>query len=242
MRIKELVLIFIASLLVNSADVRAVETKPNFSGTWILDRQKSDLGAGNGTGHNRSGGGKMGGLGVGMPGSGYPGMGGPRMGGGMGGSRTGGGAGGPQTGDPGLGGTSTGQNRYPSPETGEAERPHRAQIPSTVVIEHAEPQFIVKQKISTEGEEQFRELKYTTDGKTNQNEGFRGYIVESQTSWKDDHLVTKSTIDTDNGMIKITEVRSLSADGRTMTVEIKSSGGPMDRQQKLVYDKDKPAL
>jgi hypothetical protein len=149
---------------------------------------------------------------------------------------------GPQIGDPGLGGTSTGQNRYPSPETGEAERPRRAQIPSTVVIEHAEPRLIVKQKINPEGEEQFRELKYTTDGKINRNEGFLGYIVESQTSWKDDHLVTKSTIDTANGMIKITEVRSLSADGKTMTVEIKSSGGPMDRQQKLVYDKDKPAL
>lgn len=241
MRIKGLLFIFAASLLVGSADVRAVETKPNFSGTWILDKEKSDLGAGKGTGHNRSSGGRMGGMGTGIPGSGYPGMGGPRMGGGMGGSRTGGGIGGPQLGDPGLGGTSTGSNRYPSAETGENERPRRPQIPSTVVIEHLEPQFIVKQKINTDGEEQFRELKYTTDGKTTRNEGFRGYIVESQTSWKDDHLVTKSTIDTDRGMIKITEVRSLSPDGKTMTLEIKSSGGPMDRQQKLVYDKDKPA-
>ena len=241
MKIKELFFIFIALLLVTSATVHAVDTKPNFSGTWTLDRQKSDLGSGNGTGH-KGGGGRMGSSGTGMPGSGYPGMGGPRMGGGMGGSRTGGGLGGPQIGDPGLGGTSTGQNRYPSSETGETERPRRPQIPATIVIEHAEPQLIVKQKINTEGEEQFRELKYTTDGKTNQNEGFRGYIVESQTSWKDDHLVTKSTIDTANGMIKITEVRSLSPDGKTMTIEIKSSGGPMDRQQKLVYDKDKPAL
>jgi hypothetical protein len=238
MRIKELVLIFIASLLVNSADVLAVDTKPSFSGTWTLDKEKSDLGAWNGAGRSRGGGGRMGGSGTGMPGSGYPGMGGPRMGGGMGGPRMGGGVGGPQTGDPGLGGTSTGQNPYPSPETGETERPRRPQIPSTLVIEHAEPQLIIKQKINTEGEEQFRESKYTTDGKTNRNEGFRGYIVESQTSWKDNHLVTKSNIDTANGMIKITEVRSLSADGKTMTVEIKSSGGPMDRQQKLVYDKD----
>jgi len=238
MRIKEFLFIFIASLLVNSADVHAVDTRPNFSGTWTLDKEKSDLGAGNGAGHNRGSGGRMGGSGTGMPGSGYPGMGGPRMGGGMGGPRMGGGVGGPQTGDPGLGGSRTGQNPYPSPETGETERPRRAQIPSTIVIEHAEPQLIVKQKINSEGEEQYRELKYTTDGKTNRNEGFRGYIVESQTSWKDGHLLTKSTIDTANGMIKITEARSLSADGKTMTIEIKSSGGPMDRQQKLVYNKD----
>ena len=32
------------------------------------------------------------------------------------------------------------------------------------------------------GEEQVRELKYTTDGNTNRNEGYRGYVVESQTS------------------------------------------------------------
>ena len=87
------------------------------------------------------------------------------MGGGMGGPRMGGGISGPQTGDPGLGGTSTGQNPYPSTETGESERPRRAQIPSTIVIEHEEPQLIIKQKINTEGEEQFRESKYTTDGK-----------------------------------------------------------------------------
>ena len=228
MRTKGLVLAFVGLLLMSSSAVRAVDTKPNFSGTWTLDKEKSDLG---GMGHNRGGGGRMGGPGMGMPGSGYP-----RMGGGMGGPRMGGGVGGPQTGDPGLGGTSTGQN--PSTETGETERPRRAQIPSTIVIEHAEPQLIVKQKINTEGEDQFRESKYTTDGKTNRNEGFRGYIVESQTSWKDDRLLTKSTIDTANGTIKITEVRSLSPDGKTMTVEIKSSGGPMDRQQKLVYNKD----
>ena len=62
--------------------------------------------------------------------------------------------------------------------------------------------------------------------------------MESQTSWKDNHLVTKSTIDTANGTIKITELRSLSPDGKAMTVEIKSSGGPMDRQQKLVYNRE----
>lgn len=236
MKIKNLLFILVASLFIRITDVHAVDTKPNFSGTWTLDREKSDLGSWNGTGRNRGGGGRMGGSGMGMPGSGYPGMGGPRMGGGMGGPRMGGGVGGPQTGDPGLGGTSTGQN--PSTESGEPERPRRAQIPSTIVIEHVEPQLIVKQKINPGGEEQLRELKYTTDGKTNRNEGFRGYIVESQTSWKDDHLVTKSTIDTANGTIKINEVRSLSPDGKTMTVEIKSSGGPMDRQQKLVYTKE----
>ena len=236
MKIKGLVFIGIASLFVIRANVLAVETKPNFSGTWTLDKEKSDLGAWKGMGRNQGSGGRMGGSSTGTLGSGYPGMGGPRMGGGMGGPRMGGGTGGTVPGDPGLGGSSTGHGS--STETGEVERPRRPQIPTTLVIEHVEPQLIVKQKINSEGEEQFRELKYTTDGKTNRNEGFRGYVVESQTSWKDDHLITKSTIDTANGTIKISEVRSLSPDGKTMTIEIKSSGGPMDRQQKLVYEKE----
>ena len=222
-------LLFLACVIATAA-----ETKPNFSGTWTLDKGKSDLGGWNGSRGNQGGGGRMGG--PGMSGSGYPGMGGPRMGGGMGGPRMGGGTSTPLPGDPGLGGSGQGQSS--TSDTGEMERPRRPQIPTTIVIEHEDPKLVVKQKINQSGEDQYRELKYTTDGKTNQNEGFRGYIVESQTTWKEGHLVTKSTIDTANGTINISEIRSLSSDGKTMTVEIKTSGGPMDRKQKLVYEKE----
>ncbi|MFN8006443.1 MAG: hypothetical protein U0V70_05350 [Terriglobia bacterium] len=216
--------------------VMAVDSKPNFSGTWVLNKEKSDLGNWGGSGRSHGSVGRMGGQGTGVPGSGYPGMGGPRMGGGMGGPRLGGGPSGPYPGDPGLNGSGSGQSS--SSDTGEMERPRRPQIPATLMIEHEEPKLMIKQKLNEGGGDQYRELKYTTDGKINQNEGFRGYVVESQTTWKENQLVTKATIDTDNGTIKMSEVRSLSPDGKTMTVEIKSSGGSRDRQQKLVYEKE----
>jgi hypothetical protein len=226
MRIKALAPIF-ASILLFGASTHAVETKPNFSGTWILDKENSQLGDRSGKSHHQGSGGRMGGSGMGIPGMGIPGMGGPHMGGpGMGGRRTGG---------PGMGGPGAGQD--PSAGTGETDKPRGARVPETVVIEHAEPQLTIQQKTILEGEEQVRELKYTTDGITNRNEGFRGYEVESHTSWKDNHLETKSTIETSRGTIKITELRSLSPDGKTMTVEIKSTGGEMERQQKLIYVK-----
>ena len=79
-----------------------------------------------------------------------------------------------------MGGPRTGQD--PSTGTGEPDTPRTARVPETVVIEHAEPQLIIQQKTKMEVEEQVRELKYTTDGNTNRNEGYRGYVVESQTS------------------------------------------------------------
>jgi hypothetical protein len=225
-RIKRLAPI-LTSLLLFSASTYAVETKPNFSGTWILDKENSQLGDKSGRSHHQGSGGGRGGFGMGIPGLGIPGMGGPRMGGpGMGGSRTG---------RPGMGEPGNGQD--PSMGTGEPDRQHTARVPETMIIQHTEPQLIIQQKTHIEGEEQVRELKYTTDGNTNRNEGYRGYEMESHTSWKDEHLETKSTAETSTGKIKITELRSLSPDGRTMTVEIKSSGGDMDRHQTLIYNK-----
>jgi len=229
MRIRRLAPI-LTSLLLFSASTYAVETKPNFSGTWILDKENSQFGGKSGTGHHQGSGGRRGGFGIpGIPGIGIgiPGMGGPhRGGGGMGGSRTG---------HPGMGGPGTGQD--PSVETGEPDRQQTARVPETLVIQHTEPQLIIQQKAHIEGEEQVRELKYTTDGNTNKNEGYLGYEVESHTAWKDGHLETKSTIETSKGTIKMTELRSLSPEGKTMTLEIKSSGGDMDGHQKLVYKK-----
>jgi len=121
--------------------------------------------------------------------------------------------------------------------TGEPDRQQTARVPETMVIQHTEPQLIIQQKAHIEGEEQVRELKYTTDGSTNRNEGYRGYESESHTAWKDGFLETKSTTETSTGKIKIKELRSLSPDGKTMTVDIKSSGGEMDRHQRLIYNK-----
>ncbi len=227
MRIKGVMLV-IFSLLAFDAYAYSQDGKPNFSGTWVLDKEKTDLGS---MGRHRAGGGRMGGSGMGIPGMSIPGMGGP----GMRGPRMGGGMGGPGMGGPGMGGPDI-NGRAPI-DAGEVNRPRMVQIPESMVIEHSDPQLVIKNKIKIDDAEQIRELKYSTDGQPNLNEGPRGNTVQSKTHWKGDRLVTKSNLETPNGKMEITEVRSLSPDGKTMEVEVKSSGGPGEWSHKLVYDK-----
>ena len=237
MRIKDVMLV-IFSLLAFDAYAYSQDGKPDFSGTWVLDKEKTDLGS---MGRHRASGGRMGGSGMGIPGMGIPGMGGPRMGGGMGGPGMGGpGMGGPGMGGPGMGGPGMGGpdiNGQAPVDAGEVNRPRMVQIPESMVIEHRDPQLVIKNKIKIDDAEQIRELKYSTDDQPNLNEGPRGNTVQSKTHWKGDRLVTKSNLENPNGKMDITEVRSLSPDGKTMEVELKSSGGPGDWSHKLVYDK-----
>jgi hypothetical protein len=106
-----------------------------------------------------------------------------------------------------------------------------------MIIEHTDPQLVIKNKIKTDNAEQTWELKYTTDGQPNTNEGLRGDTMQSKTHWKGDRLITKSSFETPRGKMELTEVRGLSRDGKTMTLELKASGGQREWTQKLVYDK-----
>lgn len=205
--------------------------KPNFSGTWVLDKDRSDLSSSPNMGHHRSGG-RTGSSGMGIPGMGIPGMGGP----GMRGPRMGGGMGGPGMGGPGMGGPDMGGGT-PS-DSGEVNRPRMGRIPESLVIAHEDPQLVIKNKIKTENDEQVQELKYTTDGKSNTNEDPQGNTMQSKTHWKGDQLITKSSFETPRGKMEVTEVRSLSPDGKTMTVEVKTSAGQGEWSQKLVYNKE----
>jgi hypothetical protein len=136
--------------------------KPNFSGVWNLDKDKSDM-------------------------SGGPG-GGPRM------------------------------------------------VSPSMTIEHKDPQLIIKRKFEFQGEERTQEMKYTTDGKPNTNEGFRGRTVKSKTSWDGDKLVTEATRETPQGTFETKETYSLSDDGKSLTIEMTRAGatGP---SRKSVYTK-----
>jgi hypothetical protein len=222
----------------------AENAKPNFSGTWILDKEKSDMRTpqGGGGGH-RSGG----------PGMGVPGMGGPRMGGGgwpggggMGGPRMGGpGMGGPRMGGPGMGGpdwgggTSPGGSgrRGPSQEEMGDNRP-RFGIPEKLSIEHAEPSLTIKRTLKLDGEDQEQESKYTTDGKANKNEMPGGRVVKSKTKWEGLQLVTKSDVETPMGKMGIVETRTLSGDGKVMTVALETKGEYGEWTQHLIYNKE----
>lgn len=226
----------------------AENARPNLSGTWILDKEKSDMrtpqeGAGHRSGDPGIGGPRMGG--GGWPGGG--GMGGPRMGGpGMGGPDMGGpGMGGPGIGGPGIGGpdwgggTSPGGSgrRGPSQEGISGNRP-RFGIPEKLLIEHAEPSLTIKRTVKLQGEDQEQESKYTTDGKTNKNEMPGGRIFKSKTKWEGLQLVTKSDVETPTGKMGIVETRTLSGDGKVMTVALETKGEYGEWTQHLIYNKE----
>ena len=108
----------------------------------------------------------------------------------------------------------------------------------SLVIEHNEPKLIIKRKMNLPGgEERTMELKYTTDGKKNNNEGFGGMISQSKTHWDDGKLITESSMETPMGTRETKEVRSLSADGMTMTVEMTTKGGRGEGTRTLVFNK-----
>lgn len=146
------------------------DAKPNFTGEWTLDREKSEMGE-------------------------------PRPGGGGGGGR----------------GRGMGMGAFS--------------------ITHDGDTLVVKRKVEFQGEERTFESRHTTDGKENVNEGFRGSSVKSKTHWEAAKLVTESVMETPNGTRETKEVRSLSPDGKTMTVEITSKGGFGEGTRKMVYNK-----
>ena len=104
-------------------------------------------------------------------------------------------------------------------------------------ITHDGDALVVKRKVEFQGEERTFESRHTTDGKENVNEGFRGSSVKSKTHWEAAKLVTESVMETPNGTRETKEVRSLSADGKTMTVEVTSKGGFGEGTRKMVYNK-----
>jgi hypothetical protein len=86
-----------------------------------------------------------------------------------------------------------------------------------------------------------RTLTYALDGKESTNPGMRGAETKSKARWEGESLIIESTtaMSTPNGDVTITakEVRTVSADGKTMTV-VTTTQSPMgERTMKRVYDK-----
>ena len=169
--------------------------KPNFSGTWTLDPERSEMGrGGRGPGAGRFGAGRGGGR--------------PRQGG-------------RQSGD--------GPGRRSMGPTG------RGGMRGPLTIDHKEGMLVIQQTLNFRGEEQVRTSRFTTDGKESTNPGFGGMSTPSKTCWEGNRLVTESSMESPMGLMQSREVRSLSDDGKTMTVVRTTTGGPRERTQRLVY-------
>lgn len=171
--------------------------KPDFSGTWRLDPERSEMGRGG----RGPGSGRGAGRGAGRSGEG------DRQ------RRDG-------RGRRGMGPMGRGGMRGP------------------LTIDHKEQQLIIKQTLNFGGEERVRTSRSTTDGKESTNPGFGGMSMPSRTYWEGNRLVTESSMETPMGAMAVKEVRSLSDDGKTMTVVRTTTGGPRERTQTLVYVKE----
>ena len=171
--------------------------KPDFSGTWNLDPERSEMGrGGRGPGAGRFGAGR--------------------------------GAGRPREGDRQRGGGAGRRGRGPMGRGG---------VRGPLTIDHKEGVLVIRQTLHFGGEEQVRTSRFTTDGKESTNPGFGGLSMPSKTYWDGNRLVTESSMETRMGLIQSREVRSLSDDGKTMTVVRTTTGGPRERTQELVYVK-----
>lgn len=172
--------------------------KPDFSGTWTLDPERSEMGrGGRGPGSGRFGGDR---------GPGRPSEGDRQRRGGPGGR--------------GMGRMGRGGMRGP------------------LTIDHKEPRLVIKQSMNFRGEDRVRTSSFTTDGKESTNPGFGGMSMPSRTYWGGNRLVTETSMETPMGPMDVKEVRSLSDDGKTMTVVRTTMGGPRERTQTLVYAKE----
>lgn len=110
--------------------------------------------------------------------------------------------------------------------------------PTELFITQLSSRMTIEQKTA----ERTRTMTYNLDGAESRNPGMGGTDFVTTSTWADNTIVTKgkNTFKTPMGemTVETTEVRSLSDDGKTMTVEstIVSPRGTMTR--KLVYEKN----
>jgi hypothetical protein len=98
------------------------------------------------------------------------------------------------------------------------------------VIDHHEPTLVVNTTTTQSGREEKRSVKYTTDDAENINM-VAGHTMKTKTHWEGGSLVT---VVRDERGLQLTEVRTLSKDGKTQTVETDFGMG----KQKLVMLKE----
>ena len=89
--------------------------------------------------------------------------------------------------------------------------------------------------------ERSRTTTYHLDGSESSNSGMRGNQMVTTSRWDGPSLVTEgnNTVSTPNGdmQVKTKEVRSLSADGKTMTVVTTSTTPQGERTRTTIFDK-----
>ncbi len=205
-------------------DMDAATKKPDFSGTWQLDKSMSDLKYNTPESERAShqengrsvGSGRMGGSGIengGMSGnSGGAGRSGRGRGsGGLGGGR---GAGGSAIGVVGARGSLKDIPVIDSYGIGS--------VADQLKIVQKDPSITIEKDFQVEHGEQTRKFDFTTDGKVTHKKSADGNSYEAKTQWSGRQLVTKSEVKTPLGTLEVVETRHLSEDEQILTIHIKT--------------------
>jgi hypothetical protein len=103
-----------------------------------------------------------------------------------------------------------------------------AALEDTLTISQTPTELVIKDDSSFQGQHNSRELHYNLTGKTSTNEGPMGDRNETVAKWMGGTLVATWTRDGAVAGTKsvMTEARSLSGDGKTMTVESARGANP----------------
>jgi hypothetical protein len=106
----------------------------------------------------------------------------------------------------------------------------------TLIIENGASTVGIRRIVRSAQGEHVRELHYSTDGQEDTNRNFRGSEVKSRSRWSQGRLITEGQQKLGPVDAALTEVWTVAADGRTLTIESTVAVARMgDRTHKEVY-------
>ena len=109
--------------------------------------------------------------------------------------------------------------------------------PSELFITHSDSKMVIEQKMG----DRTMLLTYYLDGRETKNPGMRGNEMTTKSTWAENIIATdgENTFTTPMGemTIKSHEVRSMSEDGKTMTIVSTANTPRGQMTRKTVYDK-----
>ena len=103
----------------------------------------------------------------------------------------------------------------------------------TVVIKQTPAVLAIERKAG----EQVETATLKLDGSESVNKSPSGQDIKSTSRWVGSTLVTKSMMSTGEGTAEMSDVRSLSADGKVMMLDVTRKTPRGDVKQKLIYNR-----
>lgn len=108
----------------------------------------------------------------------------------------------------------------------------------TEKVTHADPKLTIETKMAGDQGEFAFSATYSTDGKETTNQSFGGSQAKSVANWDGETLVIDTKGSFGDNPYAMKERRSLSPDGKVLTIQRHFSSPMGDADQKIVLDKE----